>query len=455
MSVDTADDLLGALFGSPAVRAVFGDRGRLQRMLDFEAALARVEARLKIIPKEAVSAIEECCRADRFDREELAREAAPAGNTAIPMVRQLTRLVARQDGEAAPYVHFGATSQDAMDTGLVLQLREALGLLEPTLERLADAAADQAVRHRETLLAGRTWMQHALPVTFGLKAAGWLDALLRHRRRLAELRPRLLVLQFGGAAGTLAALGGRGQEVAQGLAKELKLELPDLPWHTHRDRIAEIGAVLALLVGTLGKIARDVSLLMQTDVAEAFEPAAPGRGGSSSMPQKRNPVSSAAVLAAAVRAPGLAATLLAAMVQEHERALGGWQAEWAVLPELFNLAAGALEHTLQMVAGLEVDTGRMRENLEATGGQIMAEAVKMGLAPRLGATRAHALVERACRDAAETGCHLREVLAADPEVGNILKSEELERLLDPAAYLGAGAELIERVLATHRKTREG
>lgn len=296
-------------------------------------------------------------------------------------------------------------------------------------------------------------MQHALPIPFGLKAAGWLDALVRHRTRLEELRGRLLVLQFGGAAGTLASLGTRGLVIAEALAAELRLGLPALPWHAHRDRIAEMGTWLAILAGTLGKIARDISLLMQTDVAEAFEPAAPGKGGSSSMPQKRNPVSSAVVLAAAVRAPGLAATLLAAMVQEHERGLGGWHAEWTALPDLFDLVAGALEHTLLAVEGLEVDPARMRANLDRTRGQVMAEAVKMALAERLGGPEAHALVERACASAMRDNGHLRDAIAAEPRAAAVLSRADLERLFAPGAYLGVSQELIDRAIAVQGRSR--
>jgi 3-carboxy-cis,cis-muconate cycloisomerase len=448
-----ADALLEPLFGASAMQAIFSARGRLQGMLDFESALARVQARLGLVPAAAAECIAACCRAERFDLEALGRDALPAGNTAIPMVRHLTRIVGGQDAAAAAHVHFGATSQDAMDTGLVLQVRAALDWMESQLERLADAAAELAGRHRETVVPGRTWLQHAMPIPFGLKAAGWLDALGRHRARLDEMRPRALALQFGGAAGTLASLHPHGLAVAAGLAAELGLALPAVPWHTHRDRIAELGATLALLVGTLGKIARDVSLLMQSEVGEAAEPSAPGRGGSSSMPQKRNPVSCAVVLGAAVRAPGLAATLLSAMVQEHERGLGGWHAEWPVLPELFDLAAGALEHTHGIVAGLEVDAARMRANLDATQGQLFAEAVKIALAPHLGAPQAHALVEQACRTATAGRRHLRDVLGADAQVRGILPGAALERLFDPARALGAGAELIDAALAAHRRRR--
>jgi 3-carboxy-cis,cis-muconate cycloisomerase len=446
-----ADALLGRMFGAPEMQAIFGERGRLQGMLDFEAALARVEARLGLIPAAAAAPIVQCCRAERFDLEQLGRDAPLSGNTAIPMVRHLKRLVAAQDAAAAPYVHWGATSQDAMDTGLVLQMRAGGAWLQAELRHAADAAAEQARRHRATAMAGRTWLQQAVPITFGLKAAGWLDALRRHQGRWGELAPRILALQFGGAAGTLASLGERGLEVAGALAAELQLALPDLPWHAHRDRIAETGATLALLTGTLGKIARDVSLLMQTEVGEAQEPAAPGKGSSSAMPHKRNPVACALVLAAAVRAPGLAATLLAAMPQEHERGLGGWHAEWTALPELFDLAAGALAQTRHMIAGLEVDVERMGANLQATQGQLLAEAAKMALAPHLGGAEAATLVEQACTVAAEQRKHLRAVLGTDPRVGAALSPSDLERLFDPARYLGVSDAFVARALAAHGK----
>jgi 3-carboxy-cis,cis-muconate cycloisomerase len=365
-------------------------------------------------------------------------------------VTRLAALVAAEDAEAARYVHWGATSQDAMDTGFVLQLRGFLAGLEGDLRRLAVALARLAETHRGTALAGRTWLQHALPVTLGLKAAGWLDATGRHRTRLSEVASRALVLQFGGAAGTLAALGERGLEVAEALAGELSLPLPALPWHAHRDRMAEVATGLGLLVGTLGKIARDVSLLMQTEVAEAFEPGGAGRGGSSTMPHKRNPVAAAVVLAAALRAPGLVATLLSAMVQEHERGLGGWHAEWETLPALCALGAGALRQTLETIEGLELDPARMRANLEATHGQILAEAVTMALGSRIGRLAAHELVEHACRHAAATRRHLGAVLAEDPAVTAHLTRADLDRLLDPCQYVGVATALVDRVLGDRR-----
>jgi 3-carboxy-cis,cis-muconate cycloisomerase len=445
--------LLGPLFGGIEATAVFSDRGRLQGMLDFEAALARAQAKLGIVPATAVPAIAAKARAELFDMEDLARATASAGNPAIPMVKRLTALVAADDPEAARFVHWGATSQDAMDTGLVLQLRDFLGTFEAALTRLAAALAQLAQDHRRTPMVGRTWMQHALPVTLGLKAAGWLDAVERHRQRLAELRPRLLVVQLGGAAGTLASLHEAGLDVLQALGAELDLAVPVLPWHGARDRVVELATCLGLITGTLGKLARDISLLMQTDVGEAFEPAGEGRGGSSTMPHKRNPVASAAVLSAAVRAPNLVATLLAAMVQEHERGLGGWHAEWETLPELAVITAGALSWSVETVEGLEIDAGRMRANLDLTRGLIMAEAVQMALGAKIGRQVAHALLERASRRALAEGLHLKEALAAEPEVMSQLTPADLDRLLDPLGYTGVAAQLIDRVLASHHDRR--
>lgn len=418
-------------------------------MLDVEAALARAEAVAGLIPPAAAKAIAASCRAELLDGELLAGAAAPAGNLAIPLVAQLTALVARDDADASRYVHWGATSQDVVDTGLMLQLRGAVDVIQDELARLADVLAGLAREHRRTPVAARTWMQHALPTAFGLRVAGWLDAVGRHRDRLAEAARRCLVLQFGGAAGTLAALEDKGLEVAEWLARELKLGLPDLPWHTHRDRMAELATVLGLCAGTLGKIARDISLAAQSEVAELNEPAGQGRGGSSTLPHKRNPVTAAVVLAAATRIPGLVATLLTAMGQEQERGLGGWHAEWEALPEIVGLVGGALHHLTETMAGLEVDTARMRENLDATRGLIYAEAVQMALAGPLGRAAAHERVAADCRRAAAEGRHLRDVLASDPVVAGHLSGEALDRLFDPQGYLGVADRLIDCVLAAH------
>jgi 3-carboxy-cis,cis-muconate cycloisomerase len=442
--------LLGPLFAPDEVRAVFSDRACLQGMLDFEAALARAEGRVRVIPKKAAAAIASCCKAELIDSEAIARAAPSGGNTAIPLVKQLTALVARDNAEAARFVHWGATSQDAIDTGLVLQLKAVLPLIEADLKRLSDALAALAKKHRKTAQVGRTWLQQALPVTFGLKAAGWLDGVERQRARLRELPARLFVVQFGGAAGTLAALGPKGLEVAAALAEELKLGLPDMPWHGQRDRFAEAATVFGLVIGTLGKIARDVSLLMQTEIGEALEPAGEGRGGSSTMPHKRNPVACASVLAAAARAPGLVSTMLTAMAPEHERGLGGWQAEWVVLPELAILAGGAARSMAETMAGLEINAVRMAENLGRTKGLILAEAVQMALGAKLGRLAAHDLVEKASRRALADDKTLRDVLVADAGITKHLSNTEIDRLLDPQHYLGQAGAMVDRVLAAKK-----
>lgn len=444
-----SNQLFDAYFTAPAMRAIFCDQGRVQGMLDFEAALARAEARVGLIPREAVAPIEAACRADFYDFSALAQAIATAGNSAIPLVKALGKRIAAASPEAERYVHLGATSQDAMDSGLVLQLRAAIGLIEADLAALGDALAEQAERHADTPLAGRTWLQQATPVTLGMKLAGLLGAVTRHRQRLAELKPRLLCLQFGGASGSLAALGEQAWPVAEALAVELSLNLPDQPWHTQRDRLVEFASLLGLVAGTLGKLGRDLSLLMQTEAGEVFEPAAPGKGGSSTMPHKRNPVSAAVLIGAATRAPGLVATLFAAMPQEHERSLGLWHAEWESLPELCCLVSGALQHALLVVPGLEVDAARMRRNLDLTQGLVLAEAVSIVLAQRIGRDAAHHLVEQCCRQAVKEGAHLRAVLGACAEVTAELSAAELDRLLDPAHYLGQARRWVDRALAEH------
>jgi 3-carboxy-cis,cis-muconate cycloisomerase len=445
--------LLDSLFTTAAMAGIFSERSRLQGMLDFEAALARAESRLGIIPVSVALTIETKCRIELFDIEMLTRSTAAAGNAAIPLLQELTALVEKEDEEAAGYVHWGATSQDAIDTGLILQLRSAFELIERDLLRLSAALAQLANAHKRTPLAGRTWLQQATPVAFGLKAAGWLSAIERQRVRLAELRPRLLVIQFGGAAGTLASLGDEGLDIAAALAQELRLALPDLPWHTQRDRIAEAATSCGLLVGSLGKMARDISLMMQTEVGEAFEPTAPDRGGSSTMPHKRNPVSCAIVLAAAIRVPALVSTMLSAMVQEHERGLGGWHAEWETLPEICRLTAGALAQITQVMEGLEIDPARMAENLNATHGLILAEAVSTALAAHIGRLPAHDLIARACRLATSSGRQLRDVLAEDAQVREHLGEADLDRLLDPNNYAGMAEKMVDRVLAARSNKR--
>ena len=440
--------LLAPMLSSAAMRAVCDDEAYLQHMLDFEAALARAEAATDVIPANAAGPITKACKASSFDLADLAEAAARSGNLAIPLVKALTANV---DADAARYVHWGATSQDVIDTAGMLTLRAAIDALLPDLDRAIAGFAKLAHQHRNTAVVARTWLQHALPMPFGLKLAEYAAALHRSRTRLQRLRSEGLALQFGGAAGTLAALGDKGLLVAEKLAQELKLPLPDAPWHTHRDRIAEAASVFAVLTGTCGKIARDVSLMMQTDVAEAFEPSGEGRGGSSTMPHKRNPVAAATALAAATMAPNLAATIFAAQVQDHERGAGPWQAEWPTLPNLLLVTSGALAAIVDIAEGLQVDVARMRANLEATGGLIMAEAVAMALAEKIGKNEAHHLVEAASKKAVTEKKSLGDVLTKDPKVTARLSADKLAKLFEPMAYQGASQALIDRLLASLEK----
>lgn len=438
--------LLGPLFASREMRALFSDRASVGLMLAVEAALANAEAATGVIPRGAAAPIAAACDPARFDLDAIAEAAPASGNIAIPLVKALTAAVAKRDAEAARFVHWGATSQDIIDTATVLAIRQGEELISRDLDRAIKALAAHARRNAKKPMAGRTWLQQALPITFGLKAARWAAMLARVREQLHDASTAAAVLQFGGAAGTLASLGTKGPAVAKRLAAELELDQPDLPWHGERDRIAALAAALGVLIGAAGKIARDISLLMQTEVAEVFEPAAAGRGGSSTMPHKRNPVACAQILAAATLAPGLVASVLSGMTQEHERALGGWQAEWIALPQLFLLASGVASRLAETARGLEVDTKRMRANLEATNGLIMAEAVQTALGEKLGRSRAHELLEEASRRAASEGRHLRDVVAETPALADELPAKTLETLFDPAAYLGSAVEFIERAL---------
>ncbi|MBV8820278.1 MAG: 3-carboxy-cis,cis-muconate cycloisomerase [Acidobacteriaceae bacterium] len=439
--------LFDPLFGWHEVDELFTDHATVQRMLDFEAALARAEARTGLIPASVVEPIVCNCRAHFFDVATLAKSGARAGNVAIPLVKELTARVEASHRDAAGFVHWGATSQDVIDTATVLQLREALKLIERELGRLFDTLCDLAERHRSTPIAGRTWMQHAVPIVLGLKIAGWADALGRHAERVTRSREQVAVLQFGGAAGTLASLGKQGIGVARALASELDLALPAMPWHAHRDRLVEAATVLALLTGTLSKIARDLSLLSQTELSEILEPSGEGRGASSTMPQKRNPVTAAAVLAAATRVPGLVSTLLSAMVQENERGLGGWHAEWETLPEVVRLTAGAVHHLADTVVDVQICPDRMQYNLDATSGLIFAEAITMALARFLGKSQAHAIIESCARQATLDRQHLRDVVHKDARVTAHLSPPQIDALFDPLSYAGVASEFIDRVIA--------
>jgi 3-carboxy-cis,cis-muconate cycloisomerase len=430
------------------MRAVCDDVACLQHMLDFEAALARAEAATGVIPLAAAGPIANACKADAFDLAALADAATRSGNLAIPLVKALTARVAKAAPDAARYVHWGATSQDVIDTATMLTLRRGIDALLADIGRAISGFAKLAQLHRNTAVVARTWLQHALPMPFGLKLAEYAAALHRSRVRLQQLRRESLALQFGGAAGTLAALGDKGMLVAESLANELQLPLPEAPWHTHRDRLAEAASVMAIIAGTCGKIARDVQLMMQTDVAEAFEPAGEGRGGSSTMPHKRNPVAAATALAAATMAPNLAATIFAAQVQDHERSAGPWHAEWPTLPSLLLVTSGGLAAIVDIAEGLEVDVARMRVNLDATGGLIMAEAVAMALAEKIGKAEAHHLVEAASKRAVAAKEGLRDMLTRDSRVTAHLSADRLAKLFEPMAYQGVSQALIDRLLAS-------
>jgi 3-carboxy-cis,cis-muconate cycloisomerase len=435
-----------AMFATEPMRRVFADDSRIQKYLDIEAALARAEARLGIIPLEAADEIGRHCVLDRIDRTALASDTAAIGVPVQPLVNQLVRLCRDGLGE---WCHFSATTQDVMDTATVLQIREALALIEADMAAIMHGLAGLARAHRDTVMAGRSYLQQAIPTTFGHKIAGLLAAFLRHRQRLDEIKPRLLVGQFGGAVGTLASLGEHGLAVQAALMRELGLGIPEMSWHSARDRIAEIGAFLGLLTATCAKLGLDLKLLAQTEVEEAAEPPAPGRGSSSTMPQKRNPVASTLIGAAAAVARQQVAALLEAMVEDHERASGAWQIEWIAVPEIFCLSAAVLAHTRVLANGLQVDRARMRANLEATRGLVMAEAVTMALAPQLGRHRAHHLVSEISKQVIATGRPLADLLGENPEIARHLDRAEIARATDPAGYLGAAGAMIDRVLALY------
>jgi len=435
------------IFSTETMRKVFSDENRVQKYLDFEAALARAQGRLGVIPKEAAEEICRHCHAAEIDFAKLKTQTERIGYPVLPVVQQLVALCRDGLGE---WCHWGATTQDITDTATVLQIREALALIGTELSGISDALAALARRYRDTPMAGRSNLQQAVPITFGYKMATLLAAFERHRQRLAELRPRVLVGEFGGAAGTLSSLGGRGLEVQTELMKELKLGQPAIAWHTVRDTIAEVGCFLGLVTGSCGKIAFDIKLLMQTEVEEVYEPFHEGRGSSSTMPQKRNPISSVYITALTSVVRQQAAALLDAMVEDHERATGPWEIEWIVLPEIFCFAAGALAQTKFVLTGLQVDEKKMRSNLDITKGLIVSEAVMMGLGPHLGRQYAHDLVYHICRQVVATGRPLAELLAENQEISKHLDRAALAKLCDPANYLGEAGVMVDRVLAARR-----
>ena len=431
------------MFGTAEMRSVFSDKALIERYIEVEIALAKAEARCGVIPAEAAVQIAELARFESLDLAHMQHETEIVGYPILPLVEQLSKLC----GEAGRYVHWGATTQDIMDTAVVLQVRAALAIVERDIQSVRGLLAELALRYRDTPMAGRTHLQHALPITFGYKVAVWLSMFDRHAERLVELRPRVEIGQFAGAAGTLASLGDKGLEVQEALMAELGLGVPQATWHVARDGLAEALNFLGLVTGSLGKIALDVMMMMTSELGEVYEPFVKGRGASSTMPQKRNPISCELMYAAAKGVRQQAGLMLDAMIQDFERSTGPWQAEWVAIPEAFALSAASLGQAKFMLAGLEVRTERMRQNLDMTRGLIVAEAVMMGLAPALGRQVAHDVVYAACRVANDDGISLLDALLARPDVTDRLERAELERLTDPANYLGLAPQMVDRALA--------
>ncbi|ATM88735.1 3-carboxy-cis,cis-muconate cycloisomerase [Yersinia massiliensis] len=429
-------------FGTPEMRAIFDDHQLIRNYVTVEIALAKAQARCGVIPAQAAQEIAEKCNADALDFDLLRHETEIVGYPILPLVHQISK----QAGESGGYVHWGATTQDIMDTAVVMQIRDAFDVIDQDITTLRQILADLARRYRNTPMAGRTHLQQALPITFGYKAAIWLDMFDRHAERLAQARPRILVGQFAGAAGTLASLGDKGLAVQQAMMEELSLGVPVSTWHVARDGFAEAVNLLGLITGSLGKIAYDVMLLAANEFGELYEPFVKGRGASSTMPQKRNPISSELMLACAKGVRQQAGLMLDAMVQDLERATGPWHAEWIAIPESFILTGGALYQAKFMLKGLIVDEQAMAKNLDMTKGLIVAEAVMMGLAPYIGRQDAHDIVYDACRIVNEEGGRLADVLNAMPAVATRLEPALIEQLTDPVNYLGMAPEMVDQVL---------
>ncbi|MBN9438612.1 3-carboxy-cis,cis-muconate cycloisomerase [Bosea sp. (in: a-proteobacteria)] len=445
--------LHGELFADHEFAALFEDQASLQGMLDFEAALAKAQAETGVIPAAAAEAIARVCEAGLYDIPAIGRAATLAGNPAIPLVKALTARVAATDPEAAKWVHFGATSQDVIDSGQAQQYRAAWELLLERSARLAHALAGLVREHRRTPMIGRTFLQHAVPIAFGLKAANWLGPVVAFHDDFMIWGQS--AHQLGGAAGSLAALGDKADAVSEAFARIMpSIGAVRVPWHSERRRPARIATELGLLLGHLGKMAGDIALMAQTEIGELAEPEAPGKGGSSAMPHKRNPVLCTLILAAAKRAPGLVSTMLAAMPQEHERAMGGWHAEWLTLRELFLIAGAALNQAVTLIEGLQVFPEQMQYNLDLTNGLVMAERVSLALAQTIGRGEAHHLLEEASRDCIASGRHLKDVLADHPALAGRLSPEALDDLFDPTTYRGATDAIIDRVLVLYEEERE-
>lgn len=433
----------GSTFGHPAVQKIFSDEGRFTGWLNVEAALARAQARLGIIPQDAAEAITAAAKLENLDTEKMTEEYKKVGFPILPLVHEMGRCC---DAESARWIHWGATTQDIVDTGLVLQMKEAFSILETQLDDVISAVSRLADEHRFTVMAGRTFQQQAAPITFGFKAAIWLDELLRHRERLPGMKQRAFVCQFGGAVGTLATLGQQGSDVVRELSKELGLGEPAISWHTSRDGWAEALFWISMVGATLSKIANEIATLMRTEVDEVREPYESGKGGSSTMPQKRNPVACPIIMAIGNKLRECVSSQLTAMVQEHERSVSAMPLEWLALPEAFVLLSGSFQHTIPMLEGLQVDSQQMRRNLSMGGGLLMAEAVMMGIAPKIGRNQAHNLVFGAAGRAWDQGITLREALTQDDSLSELLTIEEIDKLIEPANYIGSAVGMIDNVL---------
>jgi 3-carboxy-cis,cis-muconate cycloisomerase len=431
-------------FGTPRMREVFSDYSLISRYVEVEVALAGAEARCGVIPAEAADEIAVKCNVASLDFELLRGETDIVGYPILPLVHQLIK----QCGDAGRYIHWGATTQDIMDTAVVLQVRDGLRVIEEDIDELRRILARLARKYRDTPMAGRTHLQQALPITFGYKAAIWLAMFDRHAERLDQLKPRVLVGEFAGAAGTLASLGEKGFEVQNAFCEELRLGVPVSTWHVARDALAETINLLGLITGSLGKIALDLMIMASTEFAEIYEPFVKGRGGSSTMPQKRNPISSELMLAASKAVRQHAGLMLDATIHDFERATGPWHAEWIAIPESFALTAGALHQAKFALGGLIVDEKQMAKNLDLSRGLIVAEAVMMGLAPQMGRQQAHDVVYDACRLVNEKGGTLADVLAANPEIGARIDRATIDRLTAPRNYLGQAPVMVDRVLAS-------
>lgn len=440
--------LYASLFYQKDVTDIFSDSSLIAYMIQVEVALAQAQAQVGVIPQNAANTIAQVAEQalEKFDFPALAVATGLAGNIAIPFVKQLTAIVKDVDEDASRYVHWGATSQDILDTACILQCRDALNIVEAQLQQCYTTALQQAKQYRHQVMIGRTWLQQALPITLGHKLARWASAFKRDLDRIQAIKPRVLTAQLGGAVGSLASLQDQGSLVVNAFAKQLNLTVPTSTWHGERDRIVEIASVLGMIVGNTGKMARDWSLMMQTEIAELFEPTAKGRGGSSTMPHKRNPVAAASVLAAANRVPALMSSIYQSMVQEHERSLGAWHAEWLAIPEIFQLCAGALSRTGEVLQGFEVNVEHMQQNLECTNGLIMAEAVMMALAPKIGRLTAHHVVEAACKTAVAQNQHLSQVVSQLDEVKAQFSQDEIVEIFKPENYLGNIQQQIDAVL---------